>query len=88
MTTLEALEAAKARIDTPEKWKRSTIARAARQAAEDSRQFVDVINAINGALPAGCLEFIDLEYDPSTTHADVMALFERAIAAEKGKVSQ
>lgn len=96
--TVEKLRAAKALIDTPEKWTKGTLARdsigisvlvrsddavcfcvlgALGRAATETGPHVW---AIRDSLPAPYLAVSKFNDDPTTTHADVMALFDRAIA--------
>lgn len=87
MTTLEALEAAKARIDTPEKWEAGNELAAVSSVCGDAGfLYLRCYNALCDA--CGIRSLIGWLVDPERSHADVMALFARAIAAEKGKVSQ
>lgn len=95
MSTRDDLIAAKALIDTPEKWGKGMGRAPANLCALDTCERVckqergyawarleSMVRALRGALPPGreaaVYQFND---DPSTTHADIMALFDRAIAA-------
>ena len=94
----ENLIAAKALIDTPEKWahfdKERRIAGGKCLCAVDAVYAVchddQVIDALNRAIPAdtplanpaGMIRAARYNDHPSTTHADIMALFDRAIAAQ------
>lgn len=93
MTTAEALAAARKLIDTPEKWgKFSDRVRglicahdALVRAMPDADTFRAALLVLREQLPGdfhrgSLVRFND---HPSTTHADVMALFDRAIAAAK-----
>ena len=96
MTTLEILKAARAKIESPERWTRGCLARdefgdevppnlsVARKwclvgACDDIRALEileDVLEEEGEEPPAA---FND---DPRTTHDDILALFDRAIASE------
>ena len=95
MTVKDDLIAAKALIATPEKWIKGEFerdgcfcARGAIQAVNlDSSREIDAEEALEAAVPrrarhrskfvSSVSKFND---DPNTTHADIMALFDRAIA--------
>lgn len=100
-TVRENLIAAKALIDTPEKWGKGDFTPApgcfctfgAIAAINGFRFGVDKYPptyaedmAIARCLPEGWAARVDVvpdfNDDPSTTHADIMALFDRAIAAQ------
>lgn len=103
MSPAEQLRAAKALIDTPEKWTQGCAARDADglssgvcsgavcwcawgALAKFGNPFVSpgLINLMDGAVPDDSKSFITYNDLPTTTYADVMALFDRAIdAAEK-----
>jgi hypothetical protein len=102
MTVKENLIAAKALIDTPEKWGKGEYkpspgcfcAFGALMAArgvdpEDDTSVTDEDRALAKALPSGwhkvTSEVADFNDHPDTTHADIMALFQRAIEAEEAK---
>lgn len=90
----ENLIAAKALIDTPEKWLKGKLANAdgcfcaagaLKYAAGygagevwDSPEY----RAVRGGIPDTKQEIPSFNDRPSTTHADIMALFDRAIAAQ------
>lgn len=101
MTTAEILRAARAKIDTPEKWTRGAYARtksgrivgpecasavhlcavgAVTAAASPAMTVDDALVVLARELPSagGITNFND---HPGTTHADILALFDRAIAA-------
>lgn len=87
MTTKQILVAAKALIDTPEKWGRGPwreqlcIADAlAKACGPELVGYTDARLAFKRMLPRGMTppEYND---DPETTHAEVMAKFDEAIAA-------
>lgn len=95
MTQLaDDLRAAKALIDTPEKWGKGDGLRGPskpkRCAIHAVAHGVDLgredamVDALTAALPegwqGGLLPIAEYNDDPSTTHADVLALFDRAIA--------
>lgn len=103
-TVKENLIAAKALIDTPEKWGKGNgfvpphgCFCAESACAEVARISPDYVvkwrlwRALEDALPepwktrcaAAELSVHDFNDDPSTTHADIMALFDRAIAAQE-----
>lgn len=109
MTTREVLVAARALIDTPEKWTKDRayaldsvghrvssynddavafcVDGAAARAVDDetggSKLYDQVRQALKRALPAGYERSIwAFNDDPATTHADVLALFDAAIAAQ------
>lgn len=90
---IENLKAAKALIDTPEKWGKGTY-----EPGPDCYCVVGALKAANGwsefevwntkainALYSACDDrfegIVDLNDHPDTTHADIMALIDRAIAA-------
>jgi len=103
-TVKENLIAAKALIDTPEKWTKNP------QSTEPACAYAAVGLACNGKvlgqnvftstpdemeaqthlaafLPiefSGDIDVIRFNDHPDTTHADIMALFDRAIAAQDG----
>lgn len=102
MTVSDDLRAAKALIDTPEKWGRHLFQdafgrmciRGACGAAAGGifggKGALSVETALLMALPAGVRQIAGplsrlsvFNDDPSTTHADIMALFDRAIAAQE-----
>lgn len=79
--TANALRAAKARIDTEDKWLRTRIG-ALLQGDVSAR------TALERQLPESCEPQIIARrliwyYYDNATHADIMALFDRAIAAEE-----
>jgi len=96
--TVEALKAARALIDTPEKWTKEACVRDAAGYSVHNKDDDAVCFCIVGALHRGSApayvdnllrhelppEHVGSLYvfndDPATTHADVMALFDRAIA--------
>jgi len=93
------LIAARALIDTPEKWgqgnglrgpslpKRCAIHAAA--ALNDHAREDAVVDALTKALPGriydSILPIAEFNDDPNTTHSDIMALFDRAITAQTEK---
>ena len=102
MTLKSDLIAAKALIDTPEKWRKGDYGsvntcmcalgacRAAIYGTTEYNHRADwhgddtaAAHALNAALPVSGSMFgvSDFNDAPETTHADVMALFDRAIAA-------
>lgn len=97
-SVVENLKAAKALIDTPEKWaqgpeREPCLCAIDAVSAVGGVWEVDLSDALERALPEGFEEdhsdwnhpvaqYNDL---PTTTHADIMALFDRAIAAEEAK---
>lgn len=104
MTVREVLVAARALIDTPEKWVKGTVAayangdrcsvdspKACRFCAYGSlllatERDADLVRRAEQALDVAAgatdpFEYIRINDAPSTTHADVLALFDRAIAA-------
>jgi hypothetical protein len=103
MTILQALIAARAKIDAPEKWTKGAMARdkngnsvehdasdavswSVAGAMETGPWFNHAFNLLEEFLPEP-LRFLDgYEDDPATTHADIMALFDRAIAAERERL--
>ncbi len=91
-TVRENLIAAKALIDTPEKWGKGAyepspgcfcILGALFEASGRQTAYGAPYDAIERQLPwgnkSGIVKFNDA---PETTHADIMALFDRAIAAQ------
>jgi hypothetical protein len=94
MGVKENLIAARALIDMPEKWgKGSRGLRGTRECAMTacgalklkSHEFDGVRLALTAALPHGsdltAPAVVRFNDDPSTTHTDIMALFDRAIAS-------
>jgi hypothetical protein len=95
MSLKEDLIAARALIDTPEKWtKGSWLRRDGTMCAEGAcrrtgkaasplrphDRIIALFAALEPGLPAGCDGSIArYNDDPATTHADVMSLFDRAI---------
>lgn len=96
MTLADDLRAARSLIDTPEKWCRNEffkgnaccILGAGQKATGRNAVDFEYYKALSVALPASFVpddsnwdgavpQFND---DPATTHADIMALFDRAIA--------
>ncbi|WP_156458092.1 DUF6197 family protein [Devosia epidermidihirudinis] len=84
-TVRENLIAARALIDTPEKWRhgselattrRRTILSALDEVTSDQATF----EALTAQSPRGGLVFFNKA--PGTTHSDIMALFDRAIGAQ------
>jgi hypothetical protein len=86
MTTREALEAAKARIDAPEKWSQGTLldrnGRRCALGAFDELTGVDAqyLYEVLASDPSYGTTSLTA-YNDSHTHAEVMALFDRAIAS-------
>jgi hypothetical protein len=105
MTLVDDLKAAKALIDTPEKWAKGdyefsgcycALGAAAKAIGfdpndnwlNDSRAR-GIERALEAALPKGMAFVPDFNDSASTTHADIMALFQRAIeAAEQAEVAK
>lgn len=97
MSVADDLKAARALIDTEEKWlqgryrdrKGRLCAIGAVQDAVglDYERVGDCRKALGAALPVGKQTLNAALYndDPNTTHADVLALFDRAIAAESSR---
>lgn len=88
MTVRDDLIAAKALIDTPEKWCQGTATAgygarlcAIRAAGGARYRNKDAVAALKAALPIGEKSLPRFNDSPDTTHADVMALFDRAIEA-------
>lgn len=82
MSVKENLIAAKALIDTPEKWKASSIVDAMARADESSGiDFRLMRNALYDQLLPQDQTLTGFNRDHS--HADIMALFDRAIAAQE-----
>ena len=88
----ENLIAAKALIDTPEKWIKEHYVLEGCRCASGAVRFVEsggdefgplgeAHAAMRMVLPAGFPSIPDFNDHPDTTHADIMALFDRAIAA-------
>lgn len=100
MTVKDNLIAARALIDTPEKWTRNAKARSASGIATLPRSSKAVCWCAYGALVKVCgkKEASDIAWDvflgtgnlagfndrPETTHADLMVYFDRAIAVQDG----
>lgn len=95
MSLADELRAAKALIDTPEKWIKGEYARngcfcalgAAFEAAgwEGWKLGSDIEGALDAELPDGFDSVPQFNDHPATTHADIMSLFDRAIAAAEGR---
>lgn len=89
MSLKDDLIAAKALIDTPEKWRKGSFGWAGCYCAAGALRLVlgqnfevsEAWGALWGALPPGERGVVSFNDDPSTTHADIMALFNRAIEA-------
>lgn len=83
--TANALRAAKARIDTPGKWCKhqgdNGNGRCCAFGAAWSSS--PALRALREALPEGNRSIAGYNDAPTTTHADIMALFDRAIAVEE-----
>ena len=98
MSVRDDLIAAKALIDTPDKWGKGdqvssqenvNCAMLAIVACNDDGAIWDAINILKGQIPADCAGCDSASLStyndaPETTHADVMAWFDRAIAAAAG----
>ena len=91
MRLKDDLIAAKALIDTPEKWGKGN-GRVSPQAPRlcvlgACRRDADVAHALADALPNDWGGHLVHQFNdhPSTTHADIMALFDRAIAKAAGE---
>lgn len=88
MTVADDLRAAKALIDTPEKWDRGfprltgkSIADACHEVAcSDDDRLYQLLGALRRELRGGYTSTMMFGDDRTTTHADIMALFSRAIA--------
>lgn len=90
MTVADDLRAARALIDTPEKWGRVTEIVAVLMNAVGGSFVVDKILPMADALdaqspspPSGCIvrPYVYVCESPMSKHADIMALFDRAIAS-------
>jgi hypothetical protein len=87
------LKAAKVLIDTPEKWGKGSLQPAdncfcAIGAVMDvSMDWVAGANRLSEHLPDGFRRVVEYNDHPDTTHADIMALFDRAIAAAEATES-
>lgn len=90
MSVKDDLIAARALIDTPEKWGKgdNTYLRtsgpacaheACRRASPETHE--GLRQALRAALPSGWISTPAFNDHPDTTHADIMALFQRAIDA-------
>lgn len=105
-TVKENLIAARALIDTPEKWIKGNlqnaeetcfcaygaIAKVSRTYPNWSVDGFSMETSLRAALPStftpdpnGILYVAQFNDHPSTTHADIMALFDRAIAAQENQ---
>lgn len=94
-SVVENLKAAKALIDTPEKWGKGAFefrgcycalgALGMAEAGTPAGYSLTGRWALQCALPNTFLSVDAFNDHPDTTHADIMALFERAIAAEEAK---
>lgn len=92
MATLkENLIAAKALIDKPKKWVKGAFHQGECRCAVgaigdilDEEGRMPALNAVRACLPEGFSALMDFNDAPGTTHADIMALFDRAIAAQDG----
>lgn len=101
MSLIENLKAAKALIGTPEKWGkgldcyfakpgcRMCAHEALRQVEGDHSTMYRDRKALAAALPEAWQGYEVPEYNdhPDTTHADIMALFDRAITAAERSVA-
>lgn len=96
MTLHDDLVAAKALIDTPEKWGKGNYDKDGCMCAMGALMAVTAASswavigtpihvALTQALPDGQFAVVPFNDEDETTHADVMALFDRAIAAEPSK---
>lgn len=91
-STAATLRAARALIDTPEKWCQGTYYSGGRYCAAGAIRKVTgigdeqfpILEVLNDALPhfTSILEFND---SPATTHADVLAAFDAAIRLAEGE---
>lgn len=93
------LIAARALIDTPEKWHKGSIGKGACLCAAgavckavnwnyltgDRLRRLPEMRALFDRLPTGFYDVPVFNDDPNTTHADIMTLFDRAIAALETK---
>jgi hypothetical protein len=102
MTVADDLVAAKGLIDTPEKWTKrefemrgclcalGAVAKAICvdpwDSWEDGSRAREAKNALDDACPGG-ISIIYFNDRESTTHADLMRVFDRAIEAERAKES-
>ncbi len=94
---LRVLTEARALIERPENWCKNALyengARCVLGALYNTQSDnsdgwnmpIGAYNAINSAVPGAFLSIPHFNNDPSTTHADVLALFDRAIAARKAE---
>ena len=81
MSLKDDLIAAKALIDTPEKWEDCTLQNAVLQSIDlDPDRWLAARHALLQCLP-GHPGLVTFQYDPDTTHADIMSLFDAAINA-------
>lgn len=94
MTTLERLERGRAWLADPGQWRKGARGYVGESpccaiGALGERRLGDAAeNALLEALPAGECSVINYNDRPSTTHADILALYDRAIAAERPRVAQ
>lgn len=98
MSTLrEDLIAAKALIDTPEKWGKGefeprpgcycAVGAIWKVTDGEGTRYVAPVFALWKVLPGDWTNAAGYNDDPETTHADIMALFDRAIATAEGGAS-
>lgn len=89
MSVKDDLIAAKALIDTPEKWRKDAFgsqgcyctAGALRVVVGENFESTLAWAVLWRNLPKGSRGVVSFNDDPATTHADIMALFDRAIDA-------
>lgn len=94
-TTADTLRAARALIESPADWRQysgvnhhTTQGYCAMEALSGVPTAVDgaydqAAEGLHAQLPADVPSIITYNDDPSTTHADILALFDRAIAAQE-----
>jgi hypothetical protein len=97
MTLVDDLKAAKALIDSPEKWRQGIRPDVPLCAGEAMSEAITIHASdemiVRKQAMVEALGFFDLDHlvafndKPDTTHADIMALFDRAIAAAEASAS-
>ena len=89
MGTREYLIAVKSLIDAPEKWDRGSAFYAyVKQITASGEIMIMCVEALDNALSDDFIDLNSFRMSPKTKHADVMALFDRAIARARASSTQ